>query len=306
MQRFVFVLAVAASLATTTGRGAAAPARTDNAVIHVQVSGKGRPLILIPGLTCSGEVWDGAVARYQDRFECHVVTLGGFAGQPRYEGPFLDTARDALLAYIRAHQLESPVVVGHSLGGVLAMQVAIAAPRETGPLVIMDALPFLGGAGRPGATAETARAAMAPFREMLRRQSQEQYAAYQANAPHLKEMVTSPADLARVTDWAAKSDHLAVADAMFEVSTVDLRPQLDRIQSPVLVLGTWYGMRRFSARAAIDSTFRSQFAALPRATVALADSARHFVMLDAPEWTWTQVDRFIVAAGATAGGTAKP
>ena len=40
---------------------------------------------------------------------------------------------------------------------------------------------------------------------------------------------------------------------------------------------------------------------LPRTTVALADSARHFVMLDAPEWTWTQVDRFF----ATAGGTAK-
>jgi pimeloyl-ACP methyl ester carboxylesterase len=304
MQRFNLVLAIAALLATPAGAVAAAasaaPPRTDNAVIHVQVSGKGRPVILIPGLTCSGEVWNDAVAHYQERFECHVVTLGGFAGQPRYEGPFLDTARDALLAYIRDHKLKSPVVVGHSLGGVLAMQLAIAAPGDIGPLVIVDALPFLGGAGRPGATAETARAAMTPFRDMLRSQTQEQYAAFQANAPYLKEMVTSPADLARVTDWGVRSDHLAVADAMFEVGTVDLRPQLDRIQTPVLVLGTWYGMRQYTTRAATDSTFRLQFSALPRATVALADSARHFVMLDAPEWTWTQIDRFLAAAGGTA------
>lgn len=300
MQRPHIVLAVAALLAVVTGPVSAAPARTDNAVIHVQVSGKGRPLILIPGLTCSGDVWNDAVAHYRDRFECHVVTLGGFAGQPRYEGPFLDTARDALLTYIREHHLKSPIVAGHSLGGVLGMQMAIAAPTEIGPLVIMDALPFLGGAGRPGATAESARAAMTPFRDMLRSQSQEQYAAFQTNSPYLKEMVTSPADLARVTEWGVKSDHIAVADAMFEVNTVDLRAQLGRIQVPVLVLGSWYGMRQFTTRAATDSTFRGQFAPLPRFTIALADSARHFVMLDAPDWTWSQVDRFLAAAGGTA------
>lgn len=301
MKRPHIVLAVASLLAVLAGPASSAPARTDNAVIHVQVSGKGRPLILIPGLTCSGEVWDGAVARYRDRFECHVVTLGGFAGRPRYEGPFLDTARDALLEYIRGQRLASPIVMGHSLGGVLGMQLAIAAPGEIGPLVIVDALPFLGGAGRPGATAESARAAMTPFRDMLRAQSRDQYVAFQRNSPYVREMVTGKADLARITEWGVSSDHVAVADAMFEVNTVDLRPQLDRIQAPVLVLGSWYGMRQFTTRAATDSTFRAQFSGLPRSTFALADSARHFIMLDAPDWTWSQVDRFL----ATAGGTAR-
>jgi hypothetical protein len=39
---------------------------------QVKVTGHGRPVILIPGLSSSGETWDTTVARYQDRFQCHV------------------------------------------------------------------------------------------------------------------------------------------------------------------------------------------------------------------------------------------
>jgi hypothetical protein len=35
---------------------------------RVQVTGHGQPMILIPGLSCPGEVWSSTVAHYQDRF----------------------------------------------------------------------------------------------------------------------------------------------------------------------------------------------------------------------------------------------
>ena len=60
-------------------RGARATTTTPTS-FRVQVVGKGRPMILIPGLMSSGETWNSTVARYQDRFECHVLTLAGFAG----------------------------------------------------------------------------------------------------------------------------------------------------------------------------------------------------------------------------------
>ena len=189
-------MAVAPAVPTAADPGvarAAGPPAFENPVLRVKVSGAGRPMVLIPGLTCGGDVWDGAVARYADRYECHVVTLGGFAGRPRFDGPFLDTARDSLLAYVRG--LESPVIVGHSLGGVLALELAIAAPGAIGPLVIVDALPFLGAAGDSAAT--EARRTMAPMRDMIRGQSQEAYAAYQRNAPYLRGMVAPGPDFRR-------------------------------------------------------------------------------------------------------------
>ena len=84
---------------------------------RVQVVGKGRPMILIPGLMSSGETWNSTVARYQDRFECHVLTLAGFAGVPPITTPLLATVRTELADYIRGQQLDRPVIVGHSLGG---------------------------------------------------------------------------------------------------------------------------------------------------------------------------------------------
>src|SRR5215472_6127113 len=67
---------------------------------QVKVTGHGRPMILIPGYSCPGEVWDEIVAHYQDRYQMHVLTLAGFAGVPRVPGPFLENAREAIAAYI--------------------------------------------------------------------------------------------------------------------------------------------------------------------------------------------------------------
>src|SRR5947207_644573 len=76
-----------------------APAKLSFAV---ETSGKGRPVILVPGYACSGAVWNGTVAHLRDHYQCHVLTLAGFAGQPRVEGPFLETVRKDLAAYIRS------------------------------------------------------------------------------------------------------------------------------------------------------------------------------------------------------------
>lgn len=286
---------LAAALLIPAGAGAAearpAARVIENPVVRIEVHGAGRPMLLIPGLTCGGDVWDGAVARYAGRYECHVVTLGGFAGRPRFEGPFLDTARDSLLAYLRG--LESPVIVGHSLGGVLALELAVAAPDAIGPLVIMDALPFLGAAGDSAATEESARRAMAPMRDMIRGQSREAYVAMQRSAPWLRGMVAPGPGFERVVRWAETSDHLAVADAMYDIGTRDLRERIAAVPAPMLVLGSWYGMKEFSTREAVAATFTRQYAKAPHWTLALADTARHFLMLDSPEWTWAQMDAFL-------------
>ncbi|WP_197070533.1 alpha/beta fold hydrolase [Hymenobacter sp. DG25B] len=67
------------------------PIMTDNPAAHpsftVRVVGKGQPVLLIPGLTCPGAVWDETVARYQSRYQCHVISLAGFGGVAPAAGP---------------------------------------------------------------------------------------------------------------------------------------------------------------------------------------------------------------------------
>src|SRR5271155_4967952 len=63
------------------------------------VTGSGSPLILIPGLASGGNVWDGTVEHFKGRYQCHVLTLAGFAGQPALDGPFLEKVRDGIVQY---------------------------------------------------------------------------------------------------------------------------------------------------------------------------------------------------------------
>src|SRR6185436_7714233 len=113
-----------------------APAETTPAhpSFAVRVVGSGRPMILIPGLACPGDVWDGALAHWSSRYRMHVLTIAGFAGQSSIEPPLLDTVRRDLLRYLAEQGLDRPVVVGHSLGGFLAWWLAATVPESVGPI----------------------------------------------------------------------------------------------------------------------------------------------------------------------------
>ena len=50
---------------------------------EVKVTGKGKPIILIPGYSCSGEVWNETVDHLKDHYQLHTLTLAGFGGGRR-------------------------------------------------------------------------------------------------------------------------------------------------------------------------------------------------------------------------------
>jgi N-formylmaleamate deformylase len=91
--------------------------------------------------------------------------LAGFAREPRIEAPFLETVRKDLAVYIRKNKLDKPVIVGHSLGGFMALWLAAREPDLVGPLVIVDSLPFLAGVMQPDATADSVK----PMAENMRK-----------------------------------------------------------------------------------------------------------------------------------------
>ena len=291
MQRSIRTpFALAALLAVNAGAG-----RADKpASFHVEVTGHGRPMILIPGFASSGKTWDGTAAHYRDRYECHVLTLAGFAGEPRIEAPFLDTVRRDLASYIREKKMDRPVIVGHSLGGVLALWLAERDPDLVGPLVIVDSLPFLAGVMDPGATADSVKAQAEQMRKMYSGPPTEQTEKMGETA--VKAMVTSPADFEMIMGWTRKSDRGAMGDAIYEMMTTDLRGDLDKITSPVLVIGTWVAYKQYATRAEVEKNFRTQYAGLKKYDFVMEDTARHFVMLDDPAGFYRAVDHFLATA----------
>ena len=257
-----------------------------------EVSGSGQPVILIPGLASSGEVWKETAAHLCGPRQCHVLTLAGFAGQPALqEGELIAAAEQQLADYITANRLDKPVVIGHSMGGFLVLKLASDHPDKVGRLVIVDALPALGATAAPNATPEQLQAMAVRMRDGMAQQDAASYAAGQQRA--VAGMVTSPAHAERIADWGKASDRATVTNAMYSVMASDLRGDIARIKAPTLVLGTWVAFKAFAPKEAIEATYRMQYAKLPGARIELADTARHFMMYDEPDWMYARIDQFL-------------
>ena len=106
-------------------------------------------------------------------------------------------------------------------------------------------------------------------------------------------MVTRPADVERVLAWGAQSDRATVVNAMADMMGDDLREQVSRIRAPTLVLGSWIAYQAYGPKAMFEQNYRNQYMRLPGVQVALAESARHFIMLDDPAWMYDRIDHFL-------------
>lgn len=220
MFRVVLVLALLVS-----GVAAAKPA-----AFTADVSGSGRAVLLIPGLGCPGSVWTQTAAHLAKSYEVHVLNIAGFAGNAPIDRVIPSAIKDDVIAYIKDKHLDKPVVVGHSMGGFVAVWIAEAAPEAIGALVIVDSGPNLGGGDpdmlpyavkqRDAYLAMTTKTFEATIRERF------------------SPMFGNPAKPAHQAILAAvaRSDQKAYAAALYEISTVDLRPEVKRITAPTLLL----------------------------------------------------------------------
>jgi pimeloyl-ACP methyl ester carboxylesterase len=210
--------------------------------------------------------------------------------------PLLATARDQLAAYIRAHRLAHPIVVGHSLGGFLALWLAAHDPELVGGVVVVDALPFLPAAMDPKATVATMKPRAAQMRAMLAAFTPEAFA--RQNRVALAGMITDPKQADAVAARSRRSDPKTVADAMYEMMVTDLRPSLGNVRAPTLVLAA--GADPGADPASVRAAFEAQYAGLRGHTLVVAKKARHFIMLDDPGFFFGQLDAFFarLAKGA--------
>ncbi len=260
----------------------------------VTVHGEGQPMLLIPGLSNSAEVWDSTVKKYQDQYEMHTVTLPGFAGQPALankEG-FLHQVRDQLLDYIHAQDWKKPVIVGHSLGGYVSLLMAIERPTLFDKIVIVDAVPFIPALTMPGATEETSKVMADGMKAQMSHQNEEMRAA--SLNMILATMITDKEKIKLAHQWGMDSDPASVNQAMYEMMTQDIRQEIAVIESPTLIMGAWIAYKSFGmSHERLASSYGAQYELLKGHQLAITDIGKHFIMWDDPEFYFATMSEFL-------------
>ena len=254
---------------------------------------RGQPLLLIPGLASGPWVWQDVIRQFKGDHVIYVVTLPGFDGRPAPKGAPFEGARVALRDLIAQRKIKQPVLIGHSLGGILALAVAEDLGTGIKGVVTLDGLPVFPGTEnmppeqRPQA-ASNVRARMATSQPQAYAAQQRQYMRSQGV------LDMSKAD--DLTPLMLRSAPEAVGAYVADVLGLDLRPGLSRIAAPVLVVAPYYeydALQDGLSMPAKVEHYRSLLDGAPSVQVTPVSPARHFLMIDQPQAVGAILKRFI-------------
>ncbi|AMK22113.1 alpha/beta fold hydrolase [Sphingobium sp. TKS] len=231
--------------------------------IAVTTRGAGRDVVLIAGLASGPGLWNGVVGALPG-YRWHLAHVRGFAGlaaDANASGPLVQPLADEIARYIAAAGLERPAIVGHSMGGTLAMMLGLKG--LAGRLMVVDMLPE--GAAMVGGTAQGMG--------FLADQLGQYFTGTEAGRAYLAQML---ADM----PGARGSDPDVIANALRDLANVDLGPQLARLTAPMEVV---YAVGSDAAQAGeIGRTFRAAYAAKRGVRLVPIGPSGHVVMADQP------------------------
>ncbi len=277
---------------------------SDRITVRVDGDLDGRDIILIPGLSSSPEIWQGTVDHLtaQDGvgWRVHRIHIRGFAGAPAAGNaqtgatPTLigAPAAEEIARYIREQGLQKPAVVGHSMGGTIAMMLAARHPDSVGRLMVVDMIPFMGAMfGPPGTTVETVTPVADQVYAVQANSPRETYVAQATTA--ITGMVNTVERREEALEDMRTSDQKVSAAAFRELITTDLRPELPRITAPTEVLYVKFNPPLTAELT--DAIYQASFAGLPKVELKRIDDSAHFIMFDQPQRFYADLDAFLSA-----------
>lgn len=103
--------------------------------------GSGKPVIIMHGLFGLSDNWVTHAKRLSEHFSVFVPDLRNHGQSPHSSVFNYQAMADDLMEFIDDHDLDHPVIVGHSMGGKVAMEFALEYPLIPEKLVVIDISP---------------------------------------------------------------------------------------------------------------------------------------------------------------------
>jgi pimeloyl-ACP methyl ester carboxylesterase len=292
--RFCALILAGLAASTLDWSGAAHAARAaEQRMPHISIisQGAGSPVVLIPGLSTPRDVWDGVVPELARNHRVISVQINGFAGDDpgaNLKPGVISGAVEDLHSYLVSNKLGPVKVVGHSLGGLAALELAKAHPGDASALMIVDSLPYVGDIFIPNAEV----AQLEPQARSMRDQMAASFGKSDpaAAARTASGLALTPAAQAKVASWVEKADSRVSGEAMYEDLTTDLRPGMASISTRITLV---FPYSQAMPKEKAEPFYHGEYAKAPNVTfVPVADSA-HFVMLDQPHAFATALADFV-------------
>jgi pimeloyl-ACP methyl ester carboxylesterase len=261
--------------------------------VSVTTEGSGPDVVLIHGLASSARIWKTTVEKVPG-YRYHLVQIAGMGAAPaggNAQGAVIAPVAEEVARYIAEEKLEKPALIGHSMGGTIAMMVAARHPNEVGKLMIVDMYPFVGQLfGGPNATSDSVRPIADAMRARSAKATSEERERERRTS--ITSMINTESERAGPIEDGLASNPDTVANAFAELMVTDLRPELKAITAPTTVLYVTPAGAPFTDEQ-MDEGYKTAYADISGVTLKRVPNSAHFIMLDAPDAFAEDVKAFL-------------
>jgi pimeloyl-ACP methyl ester carboxylesterase len=253
---------------------------TDQGIVHYEVYGRGRPVILLHGWLGSWGLWQETMAYLGRYYRTYALDFWGFGESGKKRDTYQVQDFISLVdQFMEQLGIVSAPLVGHSMGGTVSLSVAIQFPERVRKVVIVGS-PIVGSSlsfllklfgRRPIAYAvyHNLWGLKLGFRALSR---------FYSSDPRWADMMDRD-----ISSTTLESFLLSIAS----LRCTDLRPRLNEITIPVM------GM--FGAKDIVvdPKQWQPLLAGVPQARIERFPNAGHFIMLDEPTRFQTTLRDFL-------------
>lgn len=197
--------------------------------VHSVRRGQGSDIVFLHGWACTNSVWAKVVDRLGDAYETVAFDLPGFGLSERIEGRFsLTDVAHAINRALERAGIGDAVLVGHSMGGMVAQHLHAIAPQRVGGLVLC---------GTTSASGSAYQQTTLQLKQLINTQGATALAA--AMGPGLFGDAYRHTHASLVEEFmadVAACDEGVLSDALDAIGQFDLTDQLSRITAPCAVV----------------------------------------------------------------------
>jgi pimeloyl-ACP methyl ester carboxylesterase len=241
------------------------------------VTGKGEPVILLPGFASTSDVWATISEDLLNNHELHLIDYAGFGKVPAVKKDFLEIVKTDLKNYVSDLDAENLTIIGHSMGGTLAAWLAAQSDLSIKQIIVIDGLPATGALMFPGTDLSTL-VYDSPYNKQMREMDSTSFA--QTVGYMSAGMATDPEYQEIIKRDIIRTDRTTYVNGYTDYLKFDIRKDLANIKIPILILGAagMYGVE------AAEKTFEEQYSQLKDFDLYIHPTAKHFIMYDDPAW----------------------
>ncbi|MBU3663477.1 MAG: alpha/beta fold hydrolase [Bacteroidetes bacterium] len=109
--------------------------------LNYKIYGAGKPLIILHGFMGSLDNWHSLATRFGESYQVFTVDQRNHGKSPHTEAHSIPLMVADLHAFIQSHNLENVSIIGHSMGGKVAMAFALQYPNLVEKIIVVDIAP---------------------------------------------------------------------------------------------------------------------------------------------------------------------